>query len=132
MKFVLINKFCRNVCNFNAEIFRVGHWSIKVKILEVNGAETCTWARKHAVEKQLDKFEVWGVSSHITWEADAIATDGDAGEVKIILFWMHFRYHPGVADFPPFMDQDVMVVNKKEGVSARNPFCVGGRTRAYA
>jgi hypothetical protein len=37
-----------------------------------------------------------------------------------------------VADFLLFMDQDVVVVDKKEGVSARNLFCVGGRTRAYA
>jgi hypothetical protein len=45
---------------------------------------------------------------------------------------MHFTYHHGVADFLPFMDQDVMVVYKKEGVNAHNPFCVGGRTHAYA
>ncbi len=41
-KFVFLNEFCRNVCNFNADIFRVRHWSIEVDILEVDGAETCT------------------------------------------------------------------------------------------
>jgi hypothetical protein len=40
LKFVLLNKFCRNVCNFNVDIFRVRHWSIEVEILEINGAET--------------------------------------------------------------------------------------------
>jgi hypothetical protein len=30
------------------------------------------------------------------------------------------------------MAQDVVIVNKEEGISARNPFCVGRRPRAYA
>jgi hypothetical protein len=37
-----------------------------------------------------------------------------------------------VADFLPFMARDVVVVDKEKGVSARNPFCVGRRPRAYA
>jgi hypothetical protein len=132
LKVVLLNEFHRNVCNFNADIFRVGHQSIKVKILEVDGAETCAWVIKYAVEKQLDEFKGCGVGSHITREADAIAADGDAGAIRIILFRMHFAYHRDVADFLLFMDQDVVVVNKKGGASARNPFCIGGRPRAYA
>jgi hypothetical protein len=62
----------------------------------------------------------------------AIAADGDAGVIRIILFWLHFTYQHGVADFLQFMDQDVMVVDKKECISACNPFCVGGRTHGYA
>jgi hypothetical protein len=69
---------------------------------------------------------------HVTQEADAIATDGDVGAIRIILFQPPFTYHHGVADFFPFMDRDVVIVNKKEGVSACNPFCVGGRTKACA
>ncbi len=132
LKFVLLNEFCQNVCNINADIFRVRHRSIKVETLEVNGAKTCAWARKHAVEKQLDKFKGRGVGSHVTQEADVIAANGDVGAIRIILFWPHFTNHHGVADFLPFMDRYVMVVNKKEGVSAPNAFCVGGRPRAYA
>jgi hypothetical protein len=125
LKFVLLNEFRWNVCNFNAEIFRVRHWSIKVEILEVYGAEMCAWARKHAVEKKLDKFKGRGVGSHVTQKADAIAANGDAGAIGIILFWPHFTYHHGVAEFLLFMDQDVVVVDKKEGVSACNPFLLG-------
>jgi hypothetical protein len=132
LKFVFLNRFNRNVCNFNADIFRVWHWSIKVEIFEVNGAETCAWERKHDVEKKLDKFEKCGVGSHIIQEADAIAANGDAGAIRIILFPTHFTNHHGVADFFLFMDWDVMVVNKEEGVSACNLFCVGGRPHAYA
>jgi hypothetical protein len=132
LEFVLLYEFHRNICNFNADIFRVRHQSIEVEVLEVDGAETCTWARKHTVEKQLDEFEGWGVGSHITQVADAIAADGDVGAIWIILFWPHLTYHHGVADFLLFMGRDVVIVYKKEGVSACNLFCVGGRTQANA
>jgi hypothetical protein len=98
-KVVFLNEFCQNVCNFNADIFRVGHWGIKVEVFEVDGAKMCTWAREQAVEKQLDKFKGCGVGSHITQEADGIATDGDGGVIGIILFRLRFTYHHGVADF---------------------------------
>ncbi len=132
LKVVLLNEFRRNVRDFNANIFRIRHWSIMVEILEVNEAETCAWAREHAVENKLDKFEGCGVGSHVNWEADVIASNGDAGAIRNILVQPHFTYPHGVADFLQFMDQDVVVADKEEGVSARYPFCVGGRTRAYA
>jgi hypothetical protein len=132
LKFVVLNEFHQNVCNFNMDIFRVRHQSIEVEILEVNGAEMYAWAKKHAVEKQIEEFEGRSVGSHITLEADAVAADGGAGAIRIILFRPHFTYHHGVADFLPCMDRDVVIVYKEEGVSACNPFCVGGRTQAYA
>jgi hypothetical protein len=91
----------------------------------------CAWTRKHAVEKKLNKFKGCGVGSHVAREADAITTNCDVGGIRIILFWMHFAYHHGVADFLLCMEWDVMVVNKEEGISVHNPFCVGRRTLAY-
>jgi hypothetical protein len=35
LKVVLLNEFCWNVSNFNADIFRVWHWSIEVKVLRL-------------------------------------------------------------------------------------------------
>jgi hypothetical protein len=132
LKIVFFNEFFRNVSNFNLDVFGVWHWSIEVEVLEVNGAEPCTWARKHAVEKKLDKFEGGGVGSHVAREADVITADHYAGAIRIIFFRMHFAYHHGVADFLSFMAWDVIVVDKEEGDSACNPFCVGRRSRAYA
>ncbi len=115
LKVVFLNEFCRNVSNFNADIFEVWNWSIEVEVFEVNGAETCAWARKHTIEVKLDKFKGCNVGSHIAWEADAIAA-----------------YHHGVADFLLFMLRDVVVVNKEEGFSAHNLFCVERWPHAYA
>ncbi len=132
LKVVLLNEFRQNVCNFNVDIFGVWHWSIEVEVLEVDGAEMCTWARKHAVEKEIDKFEGRGVCSQVTREADAIAANCHAGAIRIIFFRTHSTYHHGVADFLLFMARDVVVVDKEEGVSAHNLFCVGRRLCAYA
>ncbi len=132
LKVVFLDEFLWNISNFNADVFGVWHWSIEVEVLEVNGAESCTWVRKHAVEKKLDKFKGCGVGSHVAREADVIAADCYAGVIRIIFFRTHFAYHHGVADFLLFMARDVVVVDKEEAVSARNPFCVGRRPHAYA
>jgi hypothetical protein len=84
LKNVFFNEFRQNVSNFNAEVFGVWHWSIEVEVLEVDGADPCTWAKKQPVGKKLDKFKGHGVGSHVAWEADAIATDHYAGAIRII------------------------------------------------
>jgi hypothetical protein len=132
LKVVLLNEFCQNISNFNLDVFGVWHWSIKVEVLEVDGSEPCAWARKYAVEKKIDKFERGSVGSHVAREADAIAPNCYVGAIRIIFFWMQFAYHHGVADFLLFMARDVVVVDKEEGVSPCNLFCVGRRLRAYA
>jgi hypothetical protein len=111
-KIVLLNEFHQNVSNFNVDMFGVWHWSIDVEVLEFDGAETCAWARKHAVETKLEKFEGYSVGSHVAGEADAIAINHYVGAIRIIFLQTHFAYHHGVADFLPFMAPDVMVVNK--------------------
>jgi hypothetical protein len=84
LKIVFFNEFHRNVSNYNGDVFAIWHWSIKEEVLEVDGAEPCTWARKHTVEKKLDKFKGRSVGSHLTREAEAIATNRCAGAIRII------------------------------------------------
>ena len=38
-KLVFFNKFGRDVCDFDADILRIGHWGIEVEVLEVDGAD---------------------------------------------------------------------------------------------
>jgi hypothetical protein len=86
LKIVFFNEFRQNISNFNADVFRVWHWSIEVEVLEVDGAEPCAWARKHAVEEKLDKFEGRYVGSHVAQKADAIAANCYVGAIRIIFF----------------------------------------------
>ena len=107
-------------------LFRIGHWGIKVEVLEVDGAEACAFARKYTVEEHLEEFEGCGVGTNIPWETDVTATDGDTGTIRVVFFRAHFTHYHGVADFLSFVSGDVMIVNEKEGVSARNSFGGGG------
>jgi hypothetical protein len=105
--FVFLNEFCWNVCEFNVDIFRVGHWGIKVEVFGVNGTEVYACAREHALKKQLDEFKGHGVGSNITRESDAIAANGDAGAIRIVLIRPHFTYHHGVAKFLLFKNHNL-------------------------
>ena len=111
---------------FDADILRIGHWGIKIEVLEVDGAEACAFAREHTVEEQLEEFEGRRVSADISRVTNTTATNGDAGTIGIVFFRAHFTHYHGVADFLSFMGRNVVKVNEKEGVSARNSFGVGG------
>ena len=126
---VLFNEFCWDVCDFDADILRIGHWGIKVEVLEVNGAESRTVAREHTVEEHLEEFEGRGFSANISRVTNTTASDGDAGTIRIVFIGSHFTHYHGVADFLSFVRGDVTIVDEKEGVSARNSFGGGGGSR---
>ncbi len=106
--------------------FRIGHWSIKVEILEVNGAEARAFAREHTVEEQLEEFEGGRVRADISWVTNATAPDGDAGTIGMVLFRTNFTHYHGVADFLSFVGGNIVKVDEKESVSARDAFGGGG------
>ncbi len=125
-KLVFLNEFGWNVCDFNADILRIGHWGIKVEVLEVDGAEARAFAREHAVEEQLEEFEGGRVRADISQVTNTTAPDGDAGTIGIVLFRTNFTNYHGVADFLSFVGGNIVIVDEKESVSARNSFRGGG------
>ena len=82
--------------------------------------------------EEFDQFKRNRVDADVAWEANVIATNGDAGAIWIIFIWMHFTYQHGMAHFFPLMQQYVMIVKEKKGVSATDPLRRGGRTSIYA
>ncbi len=123
---VFLNEFSWDVCDFDADLFRIGHWGIKVEVLEVDGAEARAFEREHTVEEHFEEFKGRGVGANIPWETDATAANGDAGTIRIVFFRAHFTNYHGVADFLSFVGGNIVIVDEKEGVSARNLFGVGG------
>ncbi len=117
-KVVFLNEFRWDVCDFDADILRVGHWGIEVEVLEVDGAEARAFAREHTVEEQLEEFKGCGVGADIPLKTDAIATDDDVGTIRIIFIRLHVTHYHGVADFLSFVGRDVVIVDEKEGVNA--------------
>jgi len=125
-KLVLFNKFGQYVCDFDADILRIGHWSIEVEVLEVDGAESSAFAREDTVEQQLEEFKGHDAGADISWVTNTTSADGDAGTIRIAFIRLNFTHYHGVADFLSFVSGDVMIVDDKESVSARNSFGGGG------
>jgi len=120
------NKFGRDVCDFDADILRIGHWGIEVEVLEVYDAESRAFAREDTVDQQLEEFKGHGIGADISWVTNTTTSDGDACTIRIIFIRSNFTHYHGVADFLSFVSGDGMIVNEKEGVSARNSFGGGG------
>jgi hypothetical protein len=125
-KLVFLHEFSGDIRDFDADVLMVGHWGIEVEVVEVDGAEVRAFGREHTVEKQLEGFKGSSVGTNISWVTDAIATNCDAGMIRIVFIRTHFTNYHGVADFLSFVEWDVMIINEKEYVSACNPFGVGG------
>jgi hypothetical protein len=63
----------------------IGHRSIQVEILKVNGAKAGTFPREDTVEGELEKLQQGCVCTHIPRVADAITSNGDQGAVRVVL-----------------------------------------------
>ncbi len=115
---VFFNELCRYVQDLDADVFWVRHGSVEVEVLQVDQAKLCPFLRQDTVEKKFDQFKQSRVGADVTWEANAIATNGDAGAIRIIFIRTHFTYYHGMAHIFLFMQRYVVIVNEKEGVSA--------------
>jgi hypothetical protein len=85
--------------------------------------------REHTVEEQLEEFKGRRVSADISRVTNMTATNGYAGMIRIVFFRAHLTNYHGVADFLSFVGGNIMIVDEKEGVSARNSFGVGDGSR---
>jgi hypothetical protein len=56
-KLVFINELVRDVQGFDANVFRLGHGSVKVEVFKFTGAEAGTFLREYTVEEELEKLQ---------------------------------------------------------------------------
>jgi hypothetical protein len=129
---VFLDEFIRDVGELDANIFGIGHRSVKVKILPVDGAETCTLPGEDAVEEKFDEFKGGGVGADVTRVANPVATNGDTGAVRVILLRANFADHHGMTDLLALVEGDVLEVDEEEGVSTRYPLTGWRRSRTNA
>ncbi len=114
---VFVDELIRVVQDFDVNVFGLGHRSIQVEVLKINGAKAGTFLREDTVEEELEKLQQRCVCIYIFRIADAVATNGDLCAVRVILFWMDFTYNHGMAYCLPLVCWNVMVVDVKESVS---------------
>ncbi len=96
---VFLDELVRDVRDYDAKVFRLGHGSVKVEVLKVDGAKVCIFLREYTVEEELEKFQGCCVSSHIARVANVVATIGDPCVVRVVLVWTDFTYNHGMAYF---------------------------------
>jgi hypothetical protein len=125
---VFIDELLLNVQDFDANVFWLRHVRVEVEVLKVDEAKECTFLEEDTVEEKLDEFQGCCVGTHIARVADVVATNSDLCVVRVILFWLDFTRHHGVAYFLPLVRRDVGVVNSKESVGTGNMFGVRGLT----
>ncbi len=131
-KVVFLDEFFWDIGELNANVFGIWHWSVKIEVFYVNGAEPCSLSGEDIVEEQLDKFKKGCVGANVPWIADSITTDGDTGAVQVILLRTNLADDRGVADLLALVGRDVLVVNEKEGVGSCYPLTIWHRTRSNA
>jgi hypothetical protein len=90
---VFFDELIGDVWDFDANVFGLGHGSIKVELLKVNGARVCTFSREYTIEEEHEKFHQHCVSTHIARVADAVATNGDPCVVRVLIVWIDCRAH---------------------------------------
>jgi hypothetical protein len=108
-KVVFLDGFFWDIKELNVNVFGIWHWSVKIEVFYVDGAEPCSLSGEDTVEEQLDEFERGRVGANVTWIADSITNDGDMGAVRVILLRMNLAEDCGVADLLALMGRDVCV-----------------------
>jgi hypothetical protein len=88
---VFLDEFIWDVEELDANIFGLGHRSVKIEILQVNGAEPCTLPGEDTVEEEFDEFKGGSVGVNIAGKANCVATNGDTGLVRVILLRANHR-----------------------------------------
>jgi hypothetical protein len=121
-----IDEFIRDVQDFDANVFGLGHGSIQVEVLKVNGAKAGTFPREDTVDEELEKLQQHCFCTHISRVADAVATNGDPCAVRVILVRKDFTYNHGMAYFLSLVQWDVMLVDAEVDVSASYTLGAGG------
>jgi hypothetical protein len=114
------------------DIFGIGHRSVQIEVFDVNGAEAGTFPGEDAVEEELDEFKRGRVGADIAGIADAVATDGDASAVCILLLRTYLADYHGMADFLALVERDVVVVNETESVGTCYPLAIWCRAGTNA
>jgi hypothetical protein len=129
---VFLDELIRDVRELDANIFGIGHGSIKVEVLKVNGAEPSALPGEDTVEEEFDEFKGCGVGANVARIANPVSADGDTGSVRIVLLWADFTDHHGMTDLLALVEGDVLEVDEKEGVGTPYPLFGWRSSRANA
>ena len=77
----------RDVGKFYSDIF----WSVKgraeVEVFYIKAGKACVWCGDDAVDEEFGQLEGASFGATVTWVADAVASNGDAGSIRVFFLW---------------------------------------------
>ncbi len=125
LEFILIDDFLGNYAELDSRIL----WSIKGSVeVEVGEVRCHIPGPRHgegAVDNQLDRFEGPRLGTTITSVVDGIATDGDAGSVRICFCWTYLADDAGVCNITLVIDGYVLEHCGLHCICSCDSLCVG-------
>lgn len=74
----------------------------------------------HAVDEQLGEFKGAHFGTAVPWVANVVATNGDAGSVRVFFLRVHFSDNVGEGDIVVMIGGDFMEVDGAESVRSGN------------
>ena len=75
---------------------------------------------ENIIEHEFDELEGASFSAGVSWIADAVPADGDAGAVGFGFLRAHLAYHSGVGDVCSAVGRNVLEVDGSKGVRSVN------------
>jgi hypothetical protein len=128
---VLIDELLWDGWDFDSDVFGAIERGAKVEVLDVEAGKVCVGRRNDAVEEEFGELEGTGFGTTVARVANAIATNGDAGAIRVILLGTNFTNHSCVRDIREAVVRDVTVVNGAKCIGTRDAR-LGGVCRGAA
>ncbi len=98
LELILIDDFLGNYAELDSRILWSIKGSVEVEVGQVHCHIPAPRLGEGAVDNQLDRFEGPRLGTTITGVVDGIATDGDAGSVRICFCWTYLADNAGVCN----------------------------------
>ncbi len=125
LEFILINDFLGNYAELDSHILWLIKGSVEVEVGEVSCHILGPRRGEGAVDNQLDRFKGPRLGTTITGVVDDIATDGDAGSVRIYFYWTYLADNAGVCDITSAIDGYVLEHYELHCICSCDSLCVG-------
>ena len=129
-----MDEFVGDIAEFDSDVIWAVEQGVEVEVSDVEGGELGAGTQEDAVEDEFGEFKGSSWGDDISKKANAVAANGDARAVGVLLFEADFANHFGVSDFFAAVGRDIFEADEEEGVGDFDVFAraVGRGTDALA
>ena len=89
----------RDAQELGADIFKAVERGLEIEVRYIKCDELGVFLREEGIHEKLDEIPGSSFGTNVTWVADVIASDGDAGAIGVGFIRVDETDHFGVGDF---------------------------------